>query len=353
VFNSINQSILDMKFLKTAGLVIAGLLFLLVLISFFLPGSYHVERSIVINADASVPFALAKDFKEWDKWSPWHEIDPAMKKTYSEIQGEVGSYYTWDSENPNAGKGKVTITGITNNQIIENKLEFDGMGVSTAKYVFEPVDGGTKVIWSLEGNGEGMPWLWKIPSKYFNLMMDGMVGKEYEKGLQKLKEISEATPKGETVAGFSTEQRSINSMKIAGIRKKVKTSEMSSALFGKWFAEISQVLSSQGLKPIGAPMTIYHSYAPTEVEVEAAIPVESLGKNTGVTLFRETEAMKAFVVKYYGGYNNMESVYNATYDYLAQKNMSSKGAPMEIYITDPGMEKDTSKWLTEIVFPLD
>lgn len=342
-----------MKFLKTAGLVIAGLLFLLILISFFLPGSFHVERSIVINADATVPFNLAKDFREWDKWSPWHEIDPSMKKEYSETQGQVGSYYTWDSQNPDAGKGKATITSISENQFIENKLQLGEMGSPIAKYFFEPVEGGTKVTWSLEGNGEGMPWLMKIPSKYFNLMMDGMIGKDYDKGLKKLKEISEAAPKGETVAGFTTAQRSINAMKIAGIRKKVKTSEMSSALFGKWFAEISQVLSSQGLKPIGAPMTIYHSYTPTEVEVEAAIPVETLGKNAGATLFRETNSTNAFVVKYYGGYNNMESVYNAAYDYLAQKNMSSKGAPMEIYITDPGMEKDTSKWLTEIVFPLD
>jgi effector-binding domain-containing protein len=28
------------------------------------------------------------------------------------------------------------------------------------------------------------------------------------------------------------------------------------------------------------------------------------------------------------------------------------GAPMELYVTDPMMEKDTAKWLTEIVFPI-
>jgi effector-binding domain-containing protein len=342
-----------MKILKTIGLVLTGLLFLIVLISFFLPTGFHVERSIVINTDASVPFNLAKDFREWDKWSPWHEIDTTMKKTYSETQGEVGSYYTWDSENPNAGKGKVTIMAITPNQLIENKLEFDGMGVSQALYKFEPVEGGVKVVWTLDGNGEGMPWIWKIPSKYFNLMMDGMVGKEYEKGLNKLKAISEVTPAGEKVAGFNVEQRDMPAMQIASVRSKLKISDLTSAVFAKWFGQISQTLSSQKLAPTGAPMAIYHTYGPTEVEVEAAIPVANAGVKNSDVNFREMSAAKTLVVKYYGGYSNMEYVYNAAYDYIKQKGMSSNGSPMEIYVTDPMLEKDTTKWLTEVVFPLD
>jgi effector-binding domain-containing protein len=63
--------------------------------------------------------------------------------------------------------------------------------------------------------------------------------------------------------------------------------------------------------------------------------------------------MNVLVVKYYGDYNKVESVYIAAYDYIKAKGKASTGAPMEIYITDPGMEKDTAKWLTEIVFPLD
>ncbi len=342
-----------MKILKTIGLSILGLIFLIVLVSFFLPGTYHVERSIAIQTNASVPYTLAKDFREWDKWSPWHELDTVMKKTYSETSGEVGSWYSWESENPQVGKGKITIVKLTPNEYIEDAMEFDGMGVSTASYKFELEGDGVKVTWNLDSDGKGLPWYLIIPSKYFNLMMDGMVGPDFEKGLAKLKVLCESMPKTEKIAGFDTEERMIPSMKLAGIRSVIKTSALSGNTFGKWFGQISQTLQQQKLQPVGSPLTIYHQYGEKEVEVEAAIPVVNAGENAGEVVFHETAPTKALVLKYYGDYNKISNVYFAAYDYFKTKGISSKGAPMEVYITDPGMEKDTAKWLTEIIFPLD
>lgn len=342
-----------MKILKTIGLVFAGLIFLIVIISFFLPGSYHVERATVINADAAIPYNMAKDFREWDKWSPWHKIDTLMVKNYSEIQGTEGSWYTWDSKNPDAGKGKITITKLKENEFIENEMAFDGMGVCTATYKFEPAEGGVKVTWTLDGEGKGMPWYMIIPSKYFNLAMDNMVGKDYEKGLAALKELSEAMPKTEKVAGFNIEERVLEPIMVAGVRTKVKTADMNGNNLAKWLGQVTQVMQQQKLTPAGAPRTIYYEYGPDGIDVEAAIPVASPGKESGSVKFHEMPQITAMVLKYYGDYSKIEAVYMAAYDYIKAKGKSSKGAPMEIYVTDPMMEKDTAKWLTEIVFPLD
>lgn len=342
-----------MKTLKTIGLVLAGLLFLIVLVSLFLPKHYHIERSIIIEKNVEVPFNIVKDFKLWDFWSPWHDIDTAMKKTYSETKGEVGSWYSWESQNPDAGKGKITITKLVTNELIEDELAFEGVGTSMATYTFESVENGTKVIWVLSNGHSDMPWYMVVPSKYINLMMESFVGPDFEKGLQNLKTYSESQVEPETIAGFAIEERMMNSIQIAGYRSKLKTSQMTSANFAKWFALLSQELSQQNIKPAGPAMTIYHQYGPKEVDIEAAIPVVSLGTNKGPIVFRETTPSKVMVVKYYGDYNKVENVYIAAYDYLKAKGKSSMGAPMEIYITDPGIEKDTTKWLTEIVFPLD
>jgi effector-binding domain-containing protein len=342
-----------MKLLKLIGVIVSGLLFLIVLISFFLPEYYHIQRSINIQSDVSVPFKLVKDFKSWDLWSPWHEIDTTMEKTYSELVGVEGAWYSWDSKNPDAGKGKVTITKIIENEFIENELYFHGMGTSIATYTFEKEATGVKVTWTLEGSGKGMPWYMKISSKYFYLMMDKLVGKDYEKGLTKLKQVAENSPQTDKVAGFEIELRTIDKFIVSGIRQKVKTSELSSLVFGKWFGQISQLISQQNIQPTGFPLSIYHQYGPNIVDVEAAIPTVSIGKNEGLVLFREIPSTDAFVVKYYGDYTKVENVYMAAFEYIKQKGMTSTGAPMEIYVTDPGMEKDTAKWLTEIVFPLD
>lgn len=341
-----------MKVLKSIGLVIASIVLLVVLISFFLPGKYYVERSIVMQSDIAVPFGLAKDFKAWDQWSPWHEIDTAMQKSYSEVQGEVGSYYTWDSENPDAGKGKVTITNIKDNELIENKLEFEGMGSAAATYVFEKVAEGTKVTWTLEGNAEGMPWYWKIIGKYFYLNMDRMIGKDYEKGLAKLKQVSESIGSSERIMGFETEMRDFGMIQIASITSSLKPAELSSNSFAKWYGQIAQVISSQKLKPNGAPMAIYHEYTPVKVTVETAIPVDVAGTATSNVAFRNFDAFKGFVVKYRGGYGNLEPLYEAAYAHLQSKELKSEAAPIEYYVTDPALEPDTNNWLTEIVFPI-
>lgn len=342
-----------MKILKTIGLVLAGLLFLIVLISVFLPSTYHVERSIVINKKPAVPFGLIKNFKDWNQWSPWHARDTQMQILYSETTGEIGSWYQWESSNPDVGRGKMTITKLAENQLIEMAFSFDDMDPEAVTFKFEPAGDGVKITWAMDGGCSGMPWYWVVPGKYFGLMMDKFIGPDYEKGLNNLKTISETMPDAETIAGFEIEYRNLNPMLISGIRSKIKTSEMTSAAFAKWFAMLSQELSQQNIEPAGPPMSIYHEYGPKEVDIEAVIPVKSIGTNKGPVAFRVLTPTNTMVVKYFGDYNNVEMVYIAAYDYLKQHGKSSTGAPMEIYVTDPGMEKDTAKWLTEIVFPLD
>ena len=39
--------------------------------------------------------------------------------------------------------------------------------------------------------------------------------------------------------------------------------------------------------------------------------------------------------------------------FIESKNKKQAGPPREVYITDPGIEKDTAKWLTEIIFPVE
>jgi hypothetical protein len=47
------------------------LIILLVIISFFLPGKVHVERTAVIRAEPAVIYGQVADLKNWPKWAPW------------------------------------------------------------------------------------------------------------------------------------------------------------------------------------------------------------------------------------------------------------------------------------------
>ena len=173
------------KVLKWIGIVIGTLL----IISFVLPGSSHVERSRVIKADVPVVFNLVNDLHQWQKWSPWYHLDTAAKMEYFGSGIGKGSAYTWHSENKNVGSGRMEVTDVKDNEYIASDLRFDGMGTSKVKYTFTKEADGTKVTWAMDSYSSEMPVYMRPMSKYFNLFMDKMIGPDFELGLKNMDSV--------------------------------------------------------------------------------------------------------------------------------------------------------------------
>jgi uncharacterized protein YndB with AHSA1/START domain len=174
---------------KIIGGVFAALV-LIVGLGFVLPDKAHVERSVVINAPPEKVFALISDFNQWRRWSPWADLDP---NTVYEISGSgVGHRMSWRSADPNVGAGVQTVTAIETPSRLVTHLEFGDMGKADATMTLTPEGEATKVVWSLDSKmREGVP-VWMQPmATYMGFFMDGMVGRDYEKGLAKLKAAAE------------------------------------------------------------------------------------------------------------------------------------------------------------------
>jgi effector-binding domain-containing protein len=336
-----------MKTLKTIGIGLIGVILLLLVIAFFLPSKVHIERSIEIKGNPANAYNLVNRITEWKQWSPWHKLDTNAKWIYSEQTEGTGAWYTWESEVRNVGSGKLTITNSKPYEIISTALQFEKMTPAHSDFIFTPTTDGYKLTWTMDSDMGLNPI-----GRWFGVFMDRMIGPDYEKGLQAIKEISERVPEKETIAGFDFEQRDMQALMIAGIRETVKMSEFNSAKFANWFGAIGKTLETGKIAPTGPPMAIYYSFENETTDIEAAMPVSSIGKDVGMVKFHELPACKALVVKYLGDYSGTARVYAATFDYFKTKGIEMVGAPMEIYITDPMMEKDTAKWLTEIVFPV-
>jgi hypothetical protein len=86
----------------------AALILALVLVAFFFPREYRIERSIVTKAKPEVVMAQVGDLKMWKNWGAWQERDPAMKMTYGPVTTGVGAWSAWESAKE--GNGKMTIT---------------------------------------------------------------------------------------------------------------------------------------------------------------------------------------------------------------------------------------------------
>jgi hypothetical protein len=129
---------------------------------------------------------LVNDFHEWPAWSPWEDVDPALQRTYSGPDSGVGAHYAW-SGNRKAGSGSMEITSSTP-QEIDLRLSFlkPWKATNEVSFTIVPVGEGTEVTWRMRGEQKGAA---AIFGKVFN--MDKLLGKDFEKGLARLKATAE------------------------------------------------------------------------------------------------------------------------------------------------------------------
>ena len=176
-----------MKFLKGLFKVLAVVIVLVLVVSFFLPSEVHVERSTSIDAPAEAIFTQVNELQNWKNWSPWSEMDAEMVMGYSMPSNGAGAYYTWESENDKVGNGKLMIVESIPNESIKTSLDFDEEGTGQGAWVFTANEnGGTDVTWSMDTDMGNNPM-----GKIFGLMMDKMVGPMFEKGLMNIKNLTE------------------------------------------------------------------------------------------------------------------------------------------------------------------
>jgi hypothetical protein len=170
-----------MKVLLKILAAVAALVVAAVIVAFFLPRKYRVERATVIQAKAETVFPQLADLRAWKNWSAWHERDPQMKVSFSDKSTGVGAWSSWQSKTE--GNGKMTITGAEPGKQVRYALEFPDFGMtSTGSMVLSPVDKGVRLTWADEGDLGMNPM-----NRWMGLFLDRMIGPDFEKGLAKLK----------------------------------------------------------------------------------------------------------------------------------------------------------------------
>jgi hypothetical protein len=150
-------------------------------------GNYRVSRSASIAADPALVHRLVNDLHEWPAWSPWEGADAELERTYSGAESGVGAHYAW-SGGRRAGRGAMEITGSTPERI-DLVLTFVKPFRSTSEVTFELASSGdrTDVTWVMTGEQSGvLAVLGKV------VPMDRVVGKDFERGLARLKAAAEA-----------------------------------------------------------------------------------------------------------------------------------------------------------------
>jgi len=176
-----------MKILKVLGIIIVVLALIIGIGGIFLPKTYTVSRSTLINAPDSMIYKNIADFNEFYKWNPWAKMEPTAKTKISGPIAAPAHLYEWVGKE--TGSGYMKIKTVEPNKMVDIELKFIEPFENLADTRFEIIAEGSsqKVIWSMSGeNNLISKWMCVFVS------MDKMIGKDFEDGLQYLKEKSES-----------------------------------------------------------------------------------------------------------------------------------------------------------------
>ena len=147
------------------------------------------------------------------------------------------------------------------------------------------------------------------------------------------------------------ETRQVESQPILGIRATTTMDELSE-LMGSLFGEVYGYIQQSGQQPAGMPFSRYHEMDGGSVDLECGMPVASAIEGKGRIQAGELPAGTAATVTHFGPYDNLPQTWSALTEWMETQGLQPAGAPWEVYVTDPGAEADTSKWQTDIYFPV-
>lgn len=174
-----------MKFLKILLAIVVVLVLLFFVVGAFLPKTYSVNRSTTINAPDSVIYGNIANFNEFHKWNPWIKMEPTAKTTVNGEVGQPGHLFEWTGDKTGSGQMKILSATPYSNVNIELKFIKPFESLANCKFDIVKENDGCKVTWTMSGENPN------TMSKWMSLMMDSMIGKDFENGLASLKEKSE------------------------------------------------------------------------------------------------------------------------------------------------------------------
>lgn len=328
--------------MKKVLIGLGAIIVIFLLINALLPSQVKVERTVVMDASASSIFTNINSLQKWSAWSPWSKLDPSIDDSgFEGPESGVGNKHCWDSEHKDVGRGCQTIIESVPNEKLLSEMDFYEQGKGSGFFYLNETEAGTEVTWGFETE---MPFIMRI----MGLMMDGMMGPVFMQGLTDLEAVAQAeVPEVESdYAIESVDVEAMGYLTVSGSHHPDEIGEFLGASFGMIGAALGDT------EPVGRPTALYHSYTDTLVHMDAAFGVaEEMSGSEGVE-YKAIDAHKALKINYYGWYGDVGPAHMAMDEHMEANGLEMAGPVREVYVTDPGAEADTSKWLTEIYYPV-
>jgi effector-binding domain-containing protein/uncharacterized protein YndB with AHSA1/START domain len=316
------------------GLLLGLLVLILgaVAIGFALPSQARIERRVLIERPPATVFTVLDGYRHFAAWSPWAELDPGMSTRIEGPVSGVGARYAWASTQPGVGSGSQQIIASVPYERIDVRLEFSGMDSDNrARFDLRPAAQGTELVWSLEstfGND--------LVGRYFGLLLDRMIGPDYERGLARLAAHVERLPATD-FAGLVVERAEVEARPILYLsgRSTLEPQTIARA-YERAYARLQAAMEREGIAAAGGVIAIGRNWDAQRgiYEFDAAIPVPP---GTAVPRFDrdlrlgQTYAGTVLKTVHRGSHDQLGAHLQKLMAYKQAVGYESNGAPWDVY----------------------
>lgn len=178
-----------MKFLKKAGIVLAVIIAILLVIPLMVRSEFTLVRETVIHRTKADVFSYLTFLKNHENFSVWAQADKQAARTSRGTDGQVGFVTSWVSQNRFVGSGEQEIRKIIPGERIDYELR-----------LFKPIKATNQSFMKLENFGaEQTKVMWGFQGKIaypFNAILlvvkpEKALGHALDEGLEKMKSVLE------------------------------------------------------------------------------------------------------------------------------------------------------------------
>ncbi len=319
-----------MLLLKRVFLFLVFLSLVLVGIAYLLPREVAAERSIVIDRPPATVYTVLASMQRFNEWSPWAARDPSAEYSFSGPATGAGSRMQWQG-NDQIGEGSQTIVDTDPFERIEVSLDFGPRGVADTHYLLQPVETGTRVTWGFRTDLGMNP-----VARYFGLLMDGYIGKDYETGLASLKTLVETLPEAD-FASLDASEVTVEAQTILYVRQTTATDPTSiSAGYASAYQRIIAFMAERGLQQVAPPVGIESRADEQSYVIDAAIPIDAeLADVPAPIQFGRTPAGLAARAVHVGDYAQLADSVTGLQAYIAARGKTASGPVWFVFIDDP------------------
>lgn len=310
---------------KTWMAILLLLLLGLISIYIFIPKEIKLSKVVAVNCSINAGTRFIMDTSQWIKWWPSNANSVNRKQQLLE----------WNQASHQADQALFNGFGIQTSfqkRNIKGELIFAQLGLDSMA-----------IFWNYQLVSGWSP-LKRIQDYLFLKDLKEVINDPL-KGLQAFLESKEK------VYGMQIVQDMVKDTILVST-KKILTNQPSQETVLAMIQQLKQYAQQNGARETGFPMLNITVLDSTHFQTMVALPVDKQIPETSTFSWKRMVAGKILIGEIKGGAKTAESAMKQMQLYVQDYHITSPAIPFYSLVTDRGLEKDSTKWITRIYYPV-